>query len=89
MSYLFLILIGLWLLYRVTQNGGKISPPPTNQASMTRENALEVLGLSAGATKEEIQQAYQNLLKKLHPDTGGSDHLTQQIINAKRVLDGE
>lgn len=55
--------------------------------SMSRAEALEVLGLEEGATREEIQSAYRSLVKKLHPDLpGGSQYLTQQVNEAKHVL---
>ena len=54
---------------------------------MTREDALRVLGLREGATREAIAQAHRSLIKKVHPDQGGSDLLAQQVNEAKQVLD--
>jgi hypothetical protein len=56
---------------------------------MTREEALEILGLEEGATREDIQRAYRTLMKKLHPDTGGSDWFAAKLNEAKRVLIGD
>lgn len=53
---------------------------------MSTKEALGVLGLKAGASKEEIIQAHRKLIQKLHPDRGGSDHLAAQVNEAKRVL---
>ena len=54
--------------------------------SMSRDQAYEVLGLEPGASDEAIRQAHRDLLKKLHPDHGGSEYLSAQINQAKDVL---
>ncbi|MDX1712058.1 MAG: DnaJ domain-containing protein [Rhodovibrionaceae bacterium] len=56
---------------------------------MTKEQAREILGVSAAASREEILGAYRKLMQKLHPDHGGSNFLAAQINQAKRVLIGE
>ena len=87
MQYLLAALLIIWLIYHLKQQGKVL--PSKGVGDMTKEEARLVLGVSEGATPEEVQKAYQTLLKKLHPDTGGSDYLTQQIIKAKKVLDDE
>lgn len=87
MQYLLLSLLAMWLLHQLKRRIAAPSSPARQAGAMTRDTALEVLGLENNASKDEIQQAYQTLLKRLHPDTGGSDYLTQQLIEAKRVLD--
>ncbi len=48
--------------------------------------ALEILGLKAGATEEEISAAYTRLMKRVHPDVGGSDFFAKQLNDARDVL---
>ena len=53
---------------------------------MSREEALQVLGLQAEASKDDIVAAHRKLMQKMHPDRGGSDYLAARINEAKKVL---
>jgi nucleotide-binding universal stress UspA family protein len=51
--------------------------------------ALEILGLKAGATDDEIRAAYIRLMQRMHPDKGGTDFFAKQLIDAREVLLGQ
>jgi hypothetical protein len=57
-------------------------------AGMTREEAYAVLGLKPDAATAEVREAYHRLMKKLHPDQGGSDYLAARLNEARDRLLG-
>jgi len=59
---------------------------PADNSEMDVSQALQILGLAEGASKQEVLDAHRKLMQKLHPDRGGSNFLAAQVNRAKDVL---
>jgi hypothetical protein len=74
--------------WRETSHGNEGAQPGARSPSdaMTEEEAYQVLGLQPGASLDEIRLAHRTLMKKLHPDQGGSTYLAARVNQAKEIL---
>jgi hypothetical protein len=58
----------------------------TRHGAMSEDEAYEVLGLHKGASRDDVMRSHRSLIKKLHPDHGGSTDLAARVNEAKDVL---
>lgn len=71
---------------RGEQHQGRSDKAQRNSGAMTPDEARQVLGVEAGASRDEIVAAHRRLMQKIHPDHGGSDYLAARVNEAKSVL---
>lgn len=64
---------------------GQQTTTSTTQA-ISREEALDILGLEGNPSNEEIRTAYRTLMKRVHPDSGGTDGLSRRLTEARDIL---
>ena len=53
------------------------------------DNPYEILGIPKRSSRKTIDEAYKNLIKKVHPDKGGSKYLFQKVNQAYKELTEE
>lgn len=61
-----------------------LRPTPTRQQAVFR--ARKLLGVEAGATRQEIIEAHRRLLVMVHPDKGGTDGQVHEANAARDLL---
>ena len=76
-----------WREHADTGTGGRQSNT-FSSGTMAKEEAYQILGLSPGAGTKDIRDAHRRLMKRIHPDHGGSTFLAAKINEAKDILIG-
>ncbi|CAI27302.1 Putative Related to chaperon protein dnaJ [Ehrlichia ruminantium str. Gardel] len=73
-------------LNRVLNEANTYTNIKSTGSKLSRQEALEILGLQNGVTHEQINAAYHKLMKSIHPDRGGSPYLAQKLNEARDTL---
>ena len=84
-----LLLTSLWILRakRIYDLFFKNRNNFNNNAKVaSKDEAYNILGLDFDATKDDIISAHKELIRKNHPDKGGSDYLSSKVNEARDIL---
>lgn len=57
-----------------------------NPGAMSEQEAYEILGLERGASLEQVRTAHRTLMKRLHPDQGGTAEQAARVNAARDRL---
>ena len=69
-----------WLIFKRVTAGSR---------AMSAADARALLGVSPGASVQDIRDAHRRLIAKVHPDNGGSAELASRVNLARDTLVGE
>jgi DnaJ domain len=75
-----------WRAHVAGEQAGASGQQAGTAGTMDEATACSILGLSPGASADEIKAAHRRLMTKLHPDHGGSSYLAAQLNQAKDLL---
>lgn len=80
-------LMHMYLAKRFQENAqSESSSRRASNSDMSLDEAAEILGISAAADKEEINQAHRRLIGRVHPDKGGNDYLASLLNRARDLM---
>ena len=83
---LFFVALSAWLAN--ASRPTRSSPGVPERGGMSLREAREILGVGEDAGKAEIDAAYRRLMRRAHPDQGGSTGLASKLNAARDRLQG-
>lgn len=75
-----------WFQARARGSQSSNTASPSKLDSISRTQALAILGLEDPTSDEDIHAAYKRLMSKVHPDKGGTALFAQQLNAARTTL---
>lgn len=81
--FLWVLLIGVTLILVLVPFLRQAKRPA---GDIRQTEAAQILGIVPPFTRAEVEEAYKRMIKKNHPDAGGSAYLAQQITAARKAL---
>lgn len=86
--FLIVFLIGsvLLALYKRLNQQDVTEPKNAKNTPLSKQEACEILGVSADASAEEITKAHLRLMKQIHPDAGGNHYFATRLNMARDTL---
>jgi len=81
-----LIVLSVWLGQNARRKPGPWPPDGEAPGGMSLEQACAILGVAPDATRAEIEAAYRRLIRRAHPDQGGTSGLAAQLNAARDRL---
>ena len=72
--------------WRENAQGDAAARRSVSSGKMTEQEAYQIIGLEPGANAEAVGLAHRTLMKKFHPDQGGTTYLAARINEAKEIL---
>jgi hypothetical protein len=79
-------LIGLVLSMSARRTAGPRHSPSPPAAGPDVATAASILGVAPDATEAEVQAAYLRLMRRTHPDQGGTSGLAAQLNAARETM---
>eukprot|EP01068_Selenidium_serpulae_P020918 Selendium_serpulae@DN9378_c0_g1_i1.p1 len=59
------------------------------ESPMSHSEACKILGVSFSASKESVKDAHRMLMRRNHPDQGGSNFIASKVNEAKDIILGK
>ncbi len=69
-----------------SEDAGQATNSPPGSGGISKNEAYRILGLELGASEKDIKEAYHRLIKRVHPDRGGTAALAAKINEARDRL---